>query len=148
MSRSETQPPAPSTAKPGPRAAGRPPTGGEAPSEAPSGTSEGRLFHALVEAGFDASVAYTVDSQVREMSDGVAAARVEALVAEMRLMRETLATKADLERCATKEDLERYATKEELATGLSALETCLMRWTFTALMAQLVLFFALFRWFA
>ena len=62
------------------------------------------------------------------MSDAIAAARVEPLVAEMRLMRETMVTKADLERIATKKDLE---------VGLSAFETRFVKWWSLMLMMQL-----------
>ena len=67
--------------KPSPPRAGPPPRDPDAPPEAPS---EGALFHALLEGGFDPSTAYTAEKQVQAMSSETAAARIQAAVAERR----------------------------------------------------------------
>ena len=68
------------------------------------------------------------------MTSELVAARLQPLLAEMRQMREIMATKADLARFATKEDLaERDAS--------------IIKWVFRALMAQAAFIVALIKLF-
>ena len=81
------------------------------------------LFHTLLEAGFDAPLAYTAETHVNTMSSQAAATQVQPLIAEMRQMRQTMATRADLADVATTGDLAR-------------LEIRMVKWMFGALVAQ------------
>ena len=78
------------------------------------------LFHTLLEAGFDAPLAYTAETHVNTMSSQAAATQVQPLIAEMR---QTMATRADLADVATTGDLAR-------------LEIRMVKWMFGALVAQ------------
>ena len=77
------------------------------------------------------------------MTSELVAARLQPLLAEMRQMREIMATKADLAPFATKADLARFATKEDLAER----DASIMKWVFGALMAQAALIVALIKLF-
>ena len=68
------------------------------------------------------------------MTSELVAARLQPLLAEMRQMREIMATKADLARFATKEDLAERDAK-------------IMKWVFGALMAQAAFIVALIKLF-
>lgn len=92
----------------------RPPP--DTPSSAPDtrsskGASNGALFHTLLEAGFDAPAAYTAEKHVNAVSSEAAAAQAKPLMAEIRRMRGTMATKADLADIATTGDLARLETR-------------------------------------
>ena len=82
------------------------------------------------------------------MTSKTAAAYVQPVLAEIREMRESMVTKADLADFATKADLAGFATKADLAgfatkADLANLETRLVRWMFGALMAHAALTVAL-----
>ena len=114
------QPPPPeSPGKPGPPPAGRPPPDPNPGS--PKSTEEGSLFRALVDAGVDAKVAYTVEKRMHAMTSETADEHMKPVLAELREMRENMATKADL----------------------ANLETRVIRWLFGALMAHATLTVAL-----
>ena len=91
---------------------------------------EGALFRALVDAGVDAKVAYTVEKRMHAMTSETAAAYVQPVLEELREMRENMVTKADLAGFATKADL-------------ANLEARVVRWMFGALMAHAALTVAL-----
>lgn len=95
------------------RPADTPPPGPEAAASQPTG--ERSLFHVLVRRGWDAVLAYTADLRVRAMASEIAAAGQQSVMAELRRMRESMATKADLANFATKADLANFATKADLA---------------------------------
>ena len=108
------QPPPPeSPGKPAPPPAGRPPPDPNPGS--PKSTEEGALFRALVDAGVDAKVAYTVEKRIHAMTSETADAYVQPVLEEFREMRENGVTKADLADFATKADLADFATKADLA---------------------------------
>ena len=132
------QPPLPEpSGKPAPPPADRPPL---APSPGSrESTEEGALFRALVDAGVEAKVAYTVEKRMHAMTSETAAEHMKPVLAELREMRENMVTKADLADFATKEDLAGFATKADLAN----LETRVIRWLFGALMAHATLTVAL-----
>ena len=113
--------PQPAPTSPAPKPAS--PTDAALPG--PEGTPAKRtplsaLFHTLLEAGFDAPLAYTAETHVNTMSSQAAATQVQPLIAEMR---QTMATRADLADVATTGDLAR-------------LETRMVKWMFGALVAQ------------
>ena len=76
---------------------------------------EGALFRALVDAGMEATLAYTVEKRMHAMTTETAAAQIQPVLAELREMRESMVTKADLAEFATKADLAEFATKTDLA---------------------------------
>ena len=159
------QPPAPEpSGKPAPPPADRPPPDPNAANPKPA--EEGALFRALVDAGAEAMVAYTVEKRMHAMTSETAAAQIQPVLAELREMRESTVTKADLADFATKADLADFATKADLAefvtkadladfvtkadlaefgtqfatkVDLSNLETRMIRWMFGALMAHAAL---------
>ena len=97
-------------------------------------------------------LAYTVEKRMHAMTSETAAAQIQPVLAELREMRESTVTKADLAEFATKADLAEFVTKADLAefgtqfatkADLSNLETRMVRWMFGALMAQAVLIVAL-----
>ena len=145
------QPPAPEPpGKPAPPPADRPPPDPVAANPKPA--EEGALFRALVDAGVEATLAYTVEKRMHAMTSETAAAQIQPVLAELREMRESTVTKADLAEFATKADLAEFVTKADLAefgtqfatkADLSNLETRMVRWMFGALMAQAVLIVAL-----
>ena len=145
------QPPAPEPpGKPAPPPADRPPPDPVAANPKPA--EEGALFRALVDAGVEATLAYTVEKRMHAMTSETAAAQIQPVLAELREMRESTVTKADLAEFATKADLAEFVTKADLAefgtqfatkADLSNLETRMIRWMFGALMAQAVLIVAL-----
>ena len=145
------QPPAPEPpGKPAPPPADRPPPDPVAANPKPA--EEGALFRALVDAGVEAMLAYTVEKRMHAMTSETAAAQIQPVLAELREMRESTVTKADLAEFATKADLAEFVTKADLAefgtqfatkADLSNLETRMVRWMFGALMAQAVLIVAL-----
>ena len=127
------QPPAPEpSGKPAPPPADRPPPDPNAANPKPA--EEGTLFRALVDAGAEAMVAYTVEKRLHAMTSETAAAQIQPVLAELRQMRENMVTKADLADFATK-----FATKADLAS----LEIRMTRWMFGALMAHAALIVAL-----
>ena len=116
--------------KPSQRDADAPPPD---PDAAPTKPAPGSvLFHALLEAGFDAVVAYTVEKHIKVMASETAAAHTQPLVVEIRAMRAEMATKADLANFATKADLEKRMS-------------ALTRWMFGAMLAQAALIVALLK---
>ena len=141
------QPPPPeSPGKPAPPPAGRPPPDPNPGS--PKSTEEGSLFRALVDAGVEAKVAYTVEKRMHALTSKTADAYIQPVLEELREMRENMVTKADLADFATKADLADFATKADLAgfatkAELANLETRLVRWMFGALMAHAALTVAL-----
>ncbi len=114
------QPPAPEPpGKPAPPPAdGTPRDPGTAK---PKPADDGALFRVLVDAGVEATLAYTVEKRMHAMTSETAAAQIQPVLAELREMRENMVTKADL----------------------ASLETRMTRWVFGALMAQAALIFAL-----
>ncbi len=72
------------------------------------------LFHLLLERGWDAEPAYTANQRIHAMSSEIVAAALEPVMAELRQMRETMVTKADL----------------------AERETRLIKWMFGAMLAQ------------
>ena len=150
------QPPAPEpSGKPAPPPADRPPPDPNAANPKPA--EEGALFRALVDAGAEAMVAYTVEKRLHAMTSETVAAQIQPVLAELRQMRENMVTKADLADFVTKGDLAEFATKADLAefttkgdlaefatkfatkADLASLETRMTRWMFGALMAQATL---------
>ena len=159
------QPPAPEpSGKPAPPPADRPPPDPNAANAKPA--EEGALFRALVDAGAEAMVAYTVEKRLHAMTSETVAAQIQPVLAELRQMRENMVTKADLADFVTKADLAEFATKADLAefttkadlaefttkgdlaefatkfatkADLASLETRMTRWMFGALMAQATL---------
>ena len=98
------QPPAPEPpGKPAPPPADRPPPDPVAANPKPA--EEGALFRALVDAGVEAMLAYTVEKRMHAMTSETAAAQIQPVLAELREMRESTVTKADLAEFATKADL-------------------------------------------
>ena len=145
------QPPAPEpSGKPAPPPADRPPPDPNAANPKPA--EEGALFRALVDAGAEAMVAYTVEKRLHAMTSETAAAQIQPVLAELRQMRENMVTKADLAEFATKADLADFVTKADLAdfattfatkADLASLEIRMTRWMFGALMAHAALIVAL-----
>ena len=158
------QPPVPETpGKPAPPAADGPPPDPGAANPRPA--EEGALFRALVDAGVEAKVAYTVEKRILAMTSETTAAHTQPLLAELREIRENMVVKADLADFVTKADLadfvtradlaefeKKFATKADLAeldkkfvtkADLANLETRLIRWMFGALMAQAAIIVAL-----
>ena len=154
------QPPAPEpSGKPAPPPADRPPPDPNAANPKPA--EEGALFRALVDAGAEAMVAYTVEKRLHAMTSETAAAQIQPVLAELRQMRENMVTKADLADFATKADLADFVTKADLAdfvtkadladfatkfatkADLASLEIRMTRWMFGALMAHAALIVAL-----
>ena len=132
------QPPAPEpSGKPAPPPADRPPPDPNAANPKPA--EEGALFRALVDAGAEAMVAYTVEKRLHAMTSETAAAQIQPVLAELRQMRENMVTKADLAEFVTKADLADFATKFATKADLASLETRMTRWMFGALMAQATL---------
>ena len=141
------QPPAPEPpGKPAPPPADRPPPDPVAANPKPA--EEGALCRALVDAGVEATLAYTVEKRMHAMTSETAAAQIQPVLAELREMRESTVTKADLAEFATKADLAEFVTKADLAefgtqfatkADLSNLETRMIRWMFGALMAHAAL---------
>ena len=132
------QPPAPEpSGKPAPPPADRPPPDPNAANPKPA--EEGALFRALVDAGAEAMVAYTVEKRLHAMTSETAAAQIQPVLAELRQMRENMVTKADLVEFVTKADLADFATKFATKADLASLETRMTRWMFGALMAQATL---------
>ena len=136
--------------KPAPPPADRPPPDPVAANPKPA--EEGALFRALVDVGVDATLAYTVEKRMHAMTSETAAAQIRPVRAELREMRESTVTKADLAEFATKADFAEFVTKADLAefgtqfatkADLQNLETRMIRWMFGALMAQAVLIVAL-----
>ena len=145
------QPPAPEpSGKPAPPPADRPPPDPNAANPKPA--EEGALFRALVDAGAEAMVAYTVEKRLHAMTSETAAAQIQPVLAELRQMRENMVTKTDLAEFATKADLADFVTKADLAdfatkfatkADLASLEIRMTRWMFGALMAHAALIVAL-----
>ena len=145
------QPPAPEpSGKPAPPPTDRPPPDPNAANPKPA--EEGALFRALVDAGAEAMVAYTVEKRLHAMTSETAAAQIQPVLAELRQMRENMVTKADLAEFATKADLADFVTKADLAdfatkfatkADLASLEIRMTRWMFGALMAHAALIVAL-----
>ena len=89
------------------------------------------------------------------MTSETAAARLQPVMAELRQMRESTVTKADLAGFATKADLAGLATKADLAglatkadltnlrRELAEREVRLIKWVFGAMLAQAALIVAL-----
>ena len=75
---------------------------------------ESTIFHLLVERGWDARLAYTADQRIHAMTSETVAASLQPVMAELRQMRETMVTKADL----------------------AERETRLIKWMFAAMLAQ------------
>jgi hypothetical protein len=85
------------------------------------------------------------------MTSEIAAAGLQPVLVELRQMRESMATKADLAGFATKADLAGFATKADLAgfatkadltdlrREMAELEARLIKWMFGALLAQAAL---------
>ena len=112
--RTHTPPPAsvpePSE-KPAQPPADAPPSGlGAAPKPARDGT----LFHLLMERGWDPELAYTGVQRMHAMTSEIVAAGLQPVMAELRQMRESMVTKADL----------------------AERETRLIKWMFGAMLAQ------------
>ena len=124
------QPSAPElSAKPAPPSAGAPPSG---PDAAAKPVREDTLFHLLVESGWDARLAYTADQRIRAMTSETVATGLQPVLAELRQMRKSMATKADLG------DLRREFTefRADLRREAAERETRLIKWMFGALLAQ------------
>ena len=117
------QPSAPEpSAIPAQTSADAPPPGPGAADAKP--TREGTLFHLLVERGWDAKLAYTADQRIHAMTSETAAAGLEPVMAELRQIREAMAS---------------FATKADLAER----ETRLIKWVFGAMLAQTAILAAL-----
>ena len=80
----------------------------------PKPAEEGGLFRLLVESGCDPTVAYTAEKRIHTVSSGIADDRLLPVLAELRQLRENMATKADL----------------------ASMEARMVKWMFGALMAQ------------
>ena len=116
---SPPQPSAPeSSAKPALPSADAPPSG---PDAAAKPAREETLFHLLVESGWDPRLAYTANQRIHAMTSEIAAAGLKPVLAELRQIRETMATKADL---------------GDLRRELAERETRLIKWVFGAMLAQ------------
>ena len=148
-------PPQPSAselpAKPAQPSADAPPS---VPDTATKTVRDGTLFHLLVQSGWDAELAYTVDQRMHAMTSEIAADGLKPVLAELRQIRETMAgfaTKADLADFVTGEELKAvladFVTKADLRRELAELrtdlrrelaerETRLIKWVFGALLAQ------------
>ncbi len=142
---------------PGKPSAARPPSGPDV--AAPKPAQEGAIFRALVDAGAEATLAYTAEQRLHTMTSETVAAQLQPLLTEMRQTREIMvrkedladfATKADLADLATKADLADFATKADLANTEANLrreiaerEVRLIKWMFGAFMAQAALIVAL-----
>ena len=114
MANPAPQPPVPEPpGKPAPPPADQPPPDPVAANPKPA--EEGALFRALVDAGMEATLAYTVEKRMHAMTTETAAAQIQPVLAELREMRESMVTKADLAEFATKADLAEFATKADLA---------------------------------
>ena len=121
------QPSAPeSSGKPAEPSAGAPPSGPHAAAAKPG--REGTLFHLLVQRGWDAELAYTANQRVHAMTSESVAAGLQPVLAELRQMRESMATKVDLEKLET-----------NLRRELAEREVRLIKWVFGALLAQAAL---------
>ena len=106
------QPSPESFGKPAQPSANAPPPGPDAAATKPA--REGTLFHLLVERGWNPALAYTADQRIRAMTSEIVASGLQPVMAELRQMRETMVTKADL----------------------AARETRLIKWMFGAMLAQ------------
>ena len=136
---------------PGKRAkpsAAPPPSGPDV--AAPKPAPEGAIFRALVDAGAEATVAYTAEQRLHTMTSETVAAQLQPLLTEMRQAREIMIRKEDLADFVTKADLAEFATKADLAKTEANLrraiaegEMRLIKWMFGALMAQAALIVAL-----
>ena len=93
---------------------------------------EGTVFHLLVERGWDPELAYTADQRIRAMTSEIVAAGLQPVLAELRQMRESIATKADLER-----------TETNLQREIAERDVRLIKWVFGAMLAQAALIVAL-----
>ena len=93
---------------------------------------EGTLFHLLVERGWDPELAYTADQRIRAMTSEIVAAGLQPVLAELRQMRESMVTKADLER-----------TETNLQREIAERDVRLIKWVFGAMLAQAALIVAL-----
>ena len=98
----------------------------DAPPSAPGNTArEVTLFHLLVERGWDAAAAYTADQRIHAMTSDTVAASLKPVLEELRQIRETMATKADLAEVRT-----------DLRREMAERETRLVKWMFGAMLAQ------------
>ena len=114
MANPAPQPPVPEPpGKPAPPPADQPPPDPVAANPKPA--EEGALFRALVDAGMEATLAYTVEKRMHAMTTETVAAQIQPVLAELREMRESMVTKADLAEFATKADLAEFVTKADLA---------------------------------
>ena len=121
------QPSAPeSPAKPTEPPGDAPPSSTDAIAAKP--TREGTLFHLLIERGWEAGLAYTADQRIRTMTSEIAASGLDPVLAELRQMRESMATRVDLEKLET-----------NLRREMAEREVRLIKWVFGALLAQAAL---------
>ena len=112
-----------SPGKPTETPAGAPPSGPDAAAAKP--TRAGTLFHLLVQRGWDPELAYTADQRIHTMTSEIAAAGLQPVLAELRQMRESMATKVDLEKLET-----------NLRREMAEREARLIKWMFGAMLAQ------------
>ena len=114
--------------KPAETPAGAPPSGPDAATA--NQAREGTLFHLLMERGWEAGLAYSADQRIRTMTSEIAAAGLQPVLAELRQMRASMATKAELRQM--REGMAAMATKADLAER----EARLIKWMFGAMVAQ------------
>ena len=119
-----------SSGKPAQPPVDAPPSGpGAAATEPPR---KDTLFHLLLGRGWSPEVAYTAEQRIRAMTSEIAATGLQPVLAELRQMRETMATRADLAGLAT--NLDRTVTN--LRREMAERETRLTKWMFGAMLAQ------------
>jgi len=125
------QPSAPElSGKPTQPPADAPPSGLGAAAAEPA--QKDTLFHLLLGRGWSPEVAYTAEQRIRAMTSEIAAAGLQPVLAELRQMRETMATKADLAGLTTNLD----KTETNLRREMAERETRLIKWMFGAMLAQ------------
>ena len=96
-------------------------SGPGAPAAKPA--REGTLFHLLVERGWDPELAYTADQRVHTMTSKIAAAGLQPVLAELRQIRESMASNLD-------------KTETNLRREMAEREARLIKWMFGAMLVQ------------
>ena len=84
---------------------------------------EATLFHLLLERGWGPELAYTADQRVHAMTSEILAAGLEPVMAELRHIRESMATNLN-------------KTETNLRREMAERETRLIKWVFGAMLAQ------------
>ena len=77
-------------------------------------------------------MAYTAEQRIRAVTSEIAATGLQPVLAELRQMRETMATRADLAGLATNLD----RTETNLRREMAEREARLIKWMFGAMLAQ------------